>query len=57
MIKNYFKFHQIRKLQIGSGRNTLEGWLNTDLNPTKEIVFLDATKKLPFDACILIRVF
>jgi predicted SAM-dependent methyltransferase len=51
-IKNYFKLHQIRKLQIGSGKNNLEGWLNTDFSPTKEIVFLDATKRLPFDACI-----
>jgi len=44
-------------LQIGSGRNALKGWLNTDLNPTKEIVFLDATKKLPFDDCTFDYVF
>jgi len=38
-------------LQIGSGRNALEGWLITDLDSNKEKVFLGATKKLPFDAC------
>jgi len=49
IIKNYLESHHIRKLQIGCGRNALDGWLNTDLNPTKKVVFLDATKRFPFD--------
>jgi len=57
MVKKYLESNQIRKLQIGSGRNVLKGWLNTDLNPTKEIVLLDATKKLPFDDCTFDYVF
>ncbi len=46
-ISRYFASHEIRKLQIGSGRNVLEGWLNTDINPGRGSVFLDATKRFP----------
>ena len=48
-ISFYLDFHQIRKLQIGSGTNLLEGWLNTDYSLTSpEAVFLDATKPFGF---------
>lgn len=57
MIRDYFESNQPRKLQIGSGIGALEGWLNTDINPTKEIAFLDATKKLPFDDCTFDYIF
>jgi predicted SAM-dependent methyltransferase len=50
-IKRYFESDSIKKLQIGSGRNILKGWLNTDFMPSREIIFLDATKRLPFDDC------
>jgi len=40
--------HQVRKLQIGCGANLLDDWLNTDVNPTPRIIFLDATRRLPF---------
>lgn len=37
------------KLQIGTGLNVLEGWLNTDLEPSSDkIAFLDASKRFPF---------
>lgn len=49
MVKDYLKSNQIRKLQIGSGSNVLQGWLNTDVNPKKEILFLDARKRFPFE--------
>lgn len=48
-IKRYFESYPARKLQIGSGQNILKGWLNTDLKPAKEIVFLDVRKRFPFD--------
>ncbi|MBM3210890.1 methyltransferase domain-containing protein [Candidatus Poribacteria bacterium] len=48
-VKNYFISHDIYKLQIGSGMNAIEGWLNTDINPRKGIIYLDAYKKLPFE--------
>jgi len=49
-IKNYLKQSDITKLQIGCGRNCLDGWLNTDYFPaSKSVVFLDARKRLPFD--------
>jgi predicted SAM-dependent methyltransferase len=38
----------VLKLQVGSGRNVLAGWLNTDVEASKDIVFLDVTKPFPF---------
>jgi predicted SAM-dependent methyltransferase len=49
MIKDYLNFPRIRKLHVGCGSNVLKGWLNTDLNPSRKIVFLDAKKRLPFN--------
>jgi len=37
-----------KKLQIGCGRNPLSGWLNTDLLANQKVVYMDATKPLPF---------
>ena len=58
LLKNYLGANQTCKLQIGSGPNALEGWLNTDINPTNENVLkLDATGTLPFDDCTFDYVF
>lgn len=39
-----------KKLQIGCGRNYLSGWLNADYHPkTREVLHLDATRRLPFE--------
>ena len=51
-IKDYLEKHRIRKLQIGTGPNLLEGWLNTDADTDadpgqKRVVFLDARKPFP----------
>jgi predicted SAM-dependent methyltransferase len=49
VINNYLHDNSIRKLQIGSGHNIREGWLNTDYSPRlPQHVFLDATKPFPF---------
>ena len=48
-IKAYFSETRIRKLQIGAGKNVLEGWLNADLEPgSDEVMFIDAVAELPF---------
>lgn len=57
MVTNYLKNNKITKLQIGSGSNILSGWLNTDLNPSKNVVFLDVTKKFPFNDCTFDYIF
>ena len=44
----YIKNNQTRKLQIGTGTNVMEGWLNSDLYPRKGMIYLNATKPLPF---------
>lgn len=49
-IDQYIKLYDIKKLQIGSGRNVIDGWLNTDLIPLDaKIVYLDITHKFPFN--------
>ncbi len=47
-IRRYLATHEVRKLQIGAGQFPTEGWINTDLDPTVGVVFLDATRRLPF---------
>lgn len=48
-IRNYLNKHQIKKLQIGSGANIIEGWLNTNVVPQKkDIILLDSREIFPF---------
>ena len=46
-IKRYLKNHKDIKLNIGCGRNHLQGWLNADISYGD--IYLDATKKFPFE--------
>lgn len=48
LIERYLASHRTRKLHIGCGDNELAGWLNTELCPRGEQIFLDATKPFPF---------
>jgi SAM-dependent methyltransferase len=49
LVRSYLQGQTHRKLQIGSGPNLLEGWLNSDYFPTRPgQVYLDATKPFPF---------
>lgn len=48
VIRRYLDSKGPKKLQIGCGKNPLPGWLNTDLLAGPKVVFLDATRKLPF---------
>ncbi len=47
-IESYLKNHEIKKLHIGCGFNFSEGWLPTDLNPKRNVIFLDAKETFPF---------
>ena len=49
--KKYFNDNKSKKLHLGAGSVAHEGWLGSDLTPKigKGIVFIDASKKLPFD--------
>jgi predicted SAM-dependent methyltransferase len=49
-IDAYLQSHPLRRLQLGTGANVYEGWLNTDVEDFKrenEIVYLDARKRFP----------
>ncbi|MGJ5814176.1 class I SAM-dependent methyltransferase [Paludibaculum fermentans] len=47
LIRNYVASHSARKLQIGAGTNNLAGWLNTDIEPTADQAYLDASVPFP----------
>ena len=47
-IREYLQSQSVRKLQLGAGGNDPQGWLNTDIEPTRNEVYLDATKRFPF---------
>jgi predicted SAM-dependent methyltransferase len=49
-IAMYLRDHRVHKLQLGTGSNVYEGWLNTDISDFKrknEVVYLDASKPFP----------
>ena len=48
-IRGYLQSHTVRKLQLGCGGNPLPGWLNTDLEPSDEMVLLDVRQSFPFE--------
>jgi predicted SAM-dependent methyltransferase len=45
-IAEYLKMHKVKKLQIGTSNNILEGWLNTNTILNHDtIVYLDSTRR------------
>jgi predicted SAM-dependent methyltransferase len=49
-IDAYLRAHDVRKLQLGTGGNVRDGWLNTDIHDfrrTGEVVFMDAREPFP----------
>jgi predicted SAM-dependent methyltransferase len=48
VVRDYLESHSVRKLQLGAGGNDPAGWLNTDIAPRRDEVYLDATKPFPF---------
>ncbi len=49
VIEQYLRDNTVRKVQLGSGSSRLQGWLNTDIEPGDQLVYLDATKPFPFE--------
>lgn len=51
LITSYLEKNNIRKLQIGAQSNSVDGWLNVDIEPKSgEVVYMDAIKLFPFEA-------
>jgi predicted SAM-dependent methyltransferase len=50
LVQQYLAAHAVRGLHIGCGGNHLEGWLNTELCPRGDEIFLDATRPFPLPA-------
>jgi predicted SAM-dependent methyltransferase len=50
LARDYFTKYGVKKLQIGSGINHYEGWLNTDYDAgIPGVLQMDATKFFPFE--------
>lgn len=57
-IARYLLTHPVKKLQLAASNNLLPEWLNSDIFPnTRLAVYLDATKRFPFDDNALDYVF
>jgi len=49
IIATYLDSYKVKKLQLGSSHNLLEGWLNTDVDPpNRSVAYMDATMAFPF---------
>ena len=46
-VNEYIAAHPVRKLQIGAGPNSLKGWLNTDIEPSKRSSISGRDRTLP----------
>ena len=52
-VSDYLRRENPHLLQIGCEQNLVEGWLNTDVEPTYGATFLDATQPFPMpDGCM-----
>lgn len=47
-VRRYLDGAPAPKLHVGAGHNHLEGWLNTDRDPSDGAVHLDAARRFPF---------
>lgn len=47
-IDRYMASHPVKKLQVGAGAVNLPDWLNTDIEPHADQVYLDAAAHFPF---------
>ncbi len=48
-IAAYLKAHSVKKMQLATSNNLLDGWLNTDIFLNHDpVVYLDATQRFPF---------
>ena len=46
-INQYLKTHAVRKLQLGAGSSNPQSWLNSDIEPSENQVYIDATARFP----------
>jgi predicted SAM-dependent methyltransferase len=49
-IDSYLNVNPVRKLHLGAGSHDLSGWLNADLIPRGDEIYLNAVKRYPFES-------
>lgn len=48
LIDSYLSRNTVRRLQIGAQSNSVDGWLNVDIEPkSRAVAFMDATRPFP----------
>src|SRR5215510_6431872 len=47
-IRKYLDTNKVRKLQLGAGTNNPPGWLNSEIEPNGDQIYLDVTSDYPF---------
>jgi predicted SAM-dependent methyltransferase len=57
LISEYMQRSREPKLQVGSGVNSADGWLNTDIEPTATQAYVDITERLPFRDMTIQKIF
>ena len=48
IVDDYMTSEPIKRLQVGAGGKNLKGWLNSDIEPSRGEVYLDAGAPFPF---------
>lgn len=48
VIRKYLDTHTVRKLQLGAGTHNPPDWLNSDIEPKGDQIYLDVTSNYPF---------
>jgi len=48
LVDQYLATHSVRSLQVGAGPHNLPGWLNSDIEPMRDQIYLDVTQPFPF---------
>ena len=48
LVDQYLATHSVRSLQVGAGPHNLPGWLNSDIEPMRDQIYLDVTQLFPF---------
>ena len=49
-VRQYLAANAVRKLQLGAGESNPEGWINSDIKPIGNSIYLDVTESFPFES-------
>ena len=56
-VERYLRGTSEPRLHLGAGHHHIDGWLNTDRDPSSGAVYLDVTARFPFSNATFVNVF